>query len=157
MLFYLVYFGSLLFRAALSSFFFFFFNDTATTEIYTLSYTTLFRSLSCVPDPSGALTCFDSNLDDDGGTVFAFHAARRCVAPDLDHTWIGTHGEINFLHPADTLADPRNDGFVRVNDATEQPDNGTEGPFEDETMGYYDQRDIPLYYALAQDFAISDR
>src|SRR2546429_7267236 len=26
------------------SFFFFFFNDTATTEIYTLSYTTLFRS-----------------------------------------------------------------------------------------------------------------
>src|SRR2546429_9798243 len=29
-------------------FFFFFFNDTATTEIYTLSYTTLFRSLrSC--------------------------------------------------------------------------------------------------------------
>src|SRR2546429_6735306 len=27
-------------------FFFFFFNDTATTEIYTLSYTTLFRSLA---------------------------------------------------------------------------------------------------------------
>src|SRR5205809_6828824 len=27
-------------------FFFFFFNDTATTEIYTLSYTTLFRSRS---------------------------------------------------------------------------------------------------------------
>src|SRR5947209_15744946 len=26
-------------------FFFFFFNDTATTEIYTLSYTTLFRSV----------------------------------------------------------------------------------------------------------------
>src|SRR2546422_6367823 len=29
---------------AISSSFFFFFNDTATTEIYTLSYTTLFRS-----------------------------------------------------------------------------------------------------------------
>src|SRR5438874_12696867 len=29
-----------------SRFFFFFFNDTATTEIYTLSYTTLFRSCS---------------------------------------------------------------------------------------------------------------
>src|SRR5215203_7193057 len=28
----------------LSAFLFFFFNDTATTEIYTLSYTTLFRS-----------------------------------------------------------------------------------------------------------------
>src|SRR5438094_9017738 len=29
---------------AISRTFFFFFNDTATTEIYTLSYTTLFRS-----------------------------------------------------------------------------------------------------------------
>src|SRR5256885_8431726 len=28
-------------------FFFFFFNDTATTEIYTFPYTTLFRSLHC--------------------------------------------------------------------------------------------------------------
>src|SRR5437588_8005775 len=28
---------------------FFFFNDTATTEIYTLSYTTLFRSWWCPP------------------------------------------------------------------------------------------------------------
>src|SRR5438132_7642445 len=31
------------------SFLFFFFNDTATTEIYTLSYTTLFRSGSTWP------------------------------------------------------------------------------------------------------------
>src|SRR5687767_15928066 len=30
-------------------FFFFFFNDTATTEIYTFSYTTLFRSGRCAP------------------------------------------------------------------------------------------------------------
>src|SRR2546427_3624669 len=30
--------------------FFFFFNDTATTEIYTLSYTTLFRSLRPVAE-----------------------------------------------------------------------------------------------------------
>src|SRR6267378_4078686 len=30
-------------QAVVSSLFFFFFNDTATTEIYTLSYTTLFR------------------------------------------------------------------------------------------------------------------
>src|SRR2546425_3832181 len=30
--------------------FFFFFNDTATTEIYTLPYTTLFRSKGDVPD-----------------------------------------------------------------------------------------------------------
>src|SRR2546430_8162868 len=30
----------------INTFYFFFFNDTATTEIYTLSYTTLFRSPS---------------------------------------------------------------------------------------------------------------
>src|SRR5438034_3742455 len=36
--------GWLLACVALAFFFFFFFNDTATTEIYTLSYTTLFRS-----------------------------------------------------------------------------------------------------------------
>src|SRR3989454_2304654 len=35
-------------------FFFFFFNDTATTEIYTLSYTTLFRS-GLRPAPAGGL------------------------------------------------------------------------------------------------------
>src|SRR5882724_13476205 len=33
-----------------SFFFFFFFNDTATTEIYTFPYTTLFRS-PCQPEP----------------------------------------------------------------------------------------------------------
>src|SRR2546430_4343042 len=34
---------------SVSSFFFFFFNDTATTEIYTFPYTTLFRSCSLSP------------------------------------------------------------------------------------------------------------
>src|SRR3989441_7971112 len=34
---------------------FFFFNDTATTEIYTLSYTTLFRSLRLPEQPVGDL------------------------------------------------------------------------------------------------------
>src|SRR5437867_6571257 len=47
----------------LSFFFFFFFNDPATTEIYTLSYTTLFRSLL---RPGGLLYC---PITFDGGTV----------------------------------------------------------------------------------------
>src|SRR5262249_57802935 len=113
--------------------------------------------LSCVAAPDGGLTCFESNLDDDGSMVNAFHATRRCVAPDLDHSWIGTHAAIHFSDPADTLLHALNDGFVRVNDATEQPDTSGEGPFEDETMGYYTQDDLPFYYALAQTFAISDR
>src|SRR2546422_7781316 len=35
---------------------FFFFNDTATTEIYTLSHTTLFRSVEVHPNPEEALS-----------------------------------------------------------------------------------------------------
>src|SRR5262249_31791601 len=75
--------------------------------------------LSRVAAPAGGLTCFESNVDEDGSLVHAFHATRRCVAPDLDHSWIGTHVAIHFSDPADTLLHPLNDGFVRVNDATE--------------------------------------
>src|SRR5256885_3740711 len=41
------------FLRILSIFFFFFFNDTATTEIYTFPYTTLFRSL--LDDPAAGM------------------------------------------------------------------------------------------------------
>ena len=35
--------------------------------------------LSCKIDAAGNLTCFNSNLDGNGTTVFAFHDSRRCV------------------------------------------------------------------------------
>jgi phospholipase C len=113
--------------------------------------------LSCIKDSSGNLTCFNSNIDDNGHTVLAFHDPRRCVAPDLDHGWIGTHLEANFNHPNDTLFQTLNDGYVRVNDATEQHDNGVENPTDDQTMNFYNQNEIPFYYDLAQKFAIDDR
>src|SRR5579864_6023188 len=81
----------------------------------------------------------------------------RCARPDLDHSWFGTHWEGNFLNPNGTVANFLSDGFVRVNDLTEQLDNGTENATEDQTIGYYNQDDIPFYYDLAQKFAISDR
>src|SRR5215467_7734852 len=113
--------------------------------------------LSCIKDHSGNLTCFNSNIDDDGHTVLAFHDSRRCVAPDLDHGWIGTHNEANFNRPNDTLFQTLSDGFVRQNDATEQHDNGVENATEDQTMNFYNQNEIPFYYDLAQKFAIDDR
>jgi len=113
--------------------------------------------LSCKVNPDGSLTCSNSNLDDDGSTVHAFHDPRRCVVPDLDHSWVGTHHEINFLKPNKTLWDSLSDGFVRVNDATEQIDHGVETPTDDDTMGFYNQDDIPFYYNLAENFAIGDR
>jgi hypothetical protein len=56
---------------------------------------------------------------------------------------------MNFLHPNSTLRSALSDGFVRVNDKTEQIDNGVENPTDDQTMGFYTQDDIPFYYNLA--------
>src|SRR5260370_19961546 len=113
--------------------------------------------LSCVADVSGNLTCSNSNLDDDGSTVVAFHDSTRCVIPDLDHSWFGTHTEVNFLSPNSTLRSFLSDGFVTVNDLTEQLDSRTDNPSDHQTMGFYNQNDIPFYYDLAQKFAINDR
>ena len=113
--------------------------------------------LSCTADAVGNLTCSNSNLDDNGATVVAFHDSRRCASPDLDHSWFSTHREANFLSPNTTLLNFLSDGFVRVNDLTEQVDNGTENPTDDQTIGFYNQQDLPFYYDLAQTFAIDDR
>jgi phospholipase C len=113
--------------------------------------------LTCVHAEAGGLACFNSNVDDDTTRVAAFHDANRCVAPDLDHGWVATHQEVNLNNPNQTLMKAPNDGYVAVNDANEQHDNGGESPNGDETMGYYDQTDLPFYYDLAQKFAISDR
>src|SRR5262249_18071107 len=113
--------------------------------------------LACVRGASGELSCANANVDDEGPRVHAFHDTDRCVAPDLDHSWVGSHEEANFKRPNESLERPRNDGFVLVNDKTEQVDNGVESPVEDQTMNFYDQREIPFYYDLAANFAISDR
>jgi len=113
--------------------------------------------LTCVADLFGNLTCSNSNLDDNGSTVKAFHEPSRCVVPDLDHSWFGTHREANFANPNLSLTSFLSDGFVRVNDQTEQHDNGGESATEDQTIGYYNQGDLPFYYDLAQKFAIGDR
>ena len=104
----------------------------------------------------GTLNCTNSNLDDNGAIVRAFKATSRCVGPDLDHSWVGTHHEMNFANPNSTLATSLSDGFVRQNDLTEQHDT-TESSTEDQTISFYNQDDLPFYYGLAQKFAISDR
>jgi phospholipase C len=101
------------------------------------------------------LTCSNGNLDADATppvVVRSFHAQSRCTVPDLDHSWVGSHKELNYSHPNTALANPLSNGFVRDNDETEQPD-----PDPDSTMSYFDQTDIPFYYHLAQTFAMSDR
>ena len=113
--------------------------------------------LRCAADAAGQLRCANANPDDDGSTVHAFHEPSRCVIRDLDHAWVGVHLQANFEHPNATRRHAVMDGFVRENDATEQPDGGVESPTDDKTMGFYDQGDLPFYYGLAGGFAISDR
>jgi phospholipase C len=127
--------------------------------------------LSCARTPKGALACRNSNPDDAHGRVRAYHAVTYCPGPDLRHDWPASHQEANFANPGLTFLASPNDGFVRVNDRVPasifpipdggggQPDAalGGESRFEDDTMSWYDQRDLPFYYALAQTFAISDR
>jgi phospholipase C len=111
--------------------------------------------LTCTLSGS-TLNCTNSNLDDNGSIVHAFKAASRCVGPDLDHSWVGTHHEMNFANPNSTLQNPVSNGFVRQNDLTEQHDSG-ESSTDDQTISFYNQNDLPFYYGLAQHFAISDR
>jgi phospholipase C len=115
--------------------------------------------LTCRVDSSGNFKCANSNLDDDGSIVTAFHEQKFCTGPDLDHSWSGSHIEANFNDPAAALFFSPNDGFVLRNDMTTQgqPDNGPETANSDDTMGFYTQADLPFYYNLAENFAIDDR
>jgi phospholipase C len=117
------------------------------------------------------LACSNSNQDDDGSTVVSFHSRNYCPGPDLRHDWPGSHQEANFSNPAQAALASPNDGFVLVNDGAtplvpplvpdgigqHSPDSGAETATDDDTMGYYDQTDLPFYYGVAQTFAISDR
>ncbi|MBV8775186.1 MAG: hypothetical protein JO166_23050 [Deltaproteobacteria bacterium] len=113
--------------------------------------------LHCTVTGTGAITCTNSNLDDDGSTVNSFHETKLCTSPDLDHSWLGSHLEANFTFPNSTIESSTNDGFVRQNDAIEQVDMGTETVTEDDTMGFYTPSELPFYYQAAQTFALDDR
>ena len=77
-----------------------------------------------------------SNPDGNGASVRAFHQDQYCTA-DTDHSWTGSHIEFD---------EGRNDNFVIQNN-----------PDGERAIGYYDQTDLPFYYALATTFAIGDR
>src|SRR5215469_15636044 len=49
--------------------------------------------LRCTVGGTGAITCTNSNLDDDGSTVNAFHQTKLCTRPHLDQSWLGSHLE----------------------------------------------------------------
>ncbi|HSZ61164.1 MAG TPA: alkaline phosphatase family protein [Terriglobales bacterium] len=101
--------------------------------------------LTCTAS-GGNLICSNSNIDNEGATVYATHSNTRCIT-DPDHSWFGEHLDLNWSDPNASLSKPLDNGFER----DDEPING------DQVMYYYTQQDLPFYYNLAQNFAISDR
>ncbi|HEY2388903.1 MAG TPA: alkaline phosphatase family protein [Candidatus Binatia bacterium] len=74
--------------------------------------------------------------------ILPYHKTNYCEVLDLDHSWKGTHNEVN---------NGAMDGFTTVNA------NATLDPNGHRTMGYYDQTDLPFYYGVMNTFATGDR
>ncbi len=56
--------------------------------------------LDCHRDgPQGPLVCINKNRDEEKGFFKSFHEQTYCNGPDLDHGWVGTHFEGNFMDP----------------------------------------------------------
>ena len=83
------------------------------------------------PDPTNPM----------GPPIVPFHKTTYCEVADLDHSWNGTHAEVDG---------GAMDGFTAANVNGADP-NGSR------TMGYYDQTDLPFYYGLYNTFATGDR
>src|SRR5580693_511274 len=78
-----------------------------------------------------------------GQTISRFHQTTYCF-DDPAESWDEVHREVD----GGAL-----DAFTTVN-AADDPNGDPSGH---RTLGYYDQTDLPYYYALAQAFATSDR
>jgi phospholipase C len=93
-----------------------------------------------------------TNPDTDGGPRPWIHAPHLCSL-DTDHSWAGTHKEIDK---------GMMDGFAQTNEGTPvpaAPDGGAGDPSlgnGGRAMWWYDQTDLPLYYELANTFAVAD-
>jgi hypothetical protein len=89
------------------------------------------------PQPDVDVAADDwTNPRADGTPVRFHHDTERCIR-DGAHGWNPVHRQYN---------DDRMDGFVVTSD-----------PAGDRALTYFDESDIPFYYALATTFAIGDR
>ena len=97
-----------------------------------------------------------SQLSFDHTTTFTpFHMVSMC-AEELSSFWNESHNDWN--HEAPTTATPLMDGFA--NSAGNDSRNSVPPGFDingQRVMGYYDDGDLPYYYFMATQFAMSDR
>jgi phospholipase C len=86
-----------------------------------------------------------SNPDPAGHPVVRFHQTDACFN-DTNHGWQAVHRQYDG---------GKLDGFVITN--APPYDSEDKAPDGRRAMGYYDQTDVPWLYALATQYAISDR
>src|SRR6185312_12328380 len=96
-----------------------------------------------------------------GPPIAAFHMQSAC-SENLTSSWNESHREFNFANPRSTTTFTM-DGFAFIEGKFANDSNllGFGGAnFKDITgkrsMGYYDQNDLPYYYFMASNFAMSD-
>jgi phospholipase C len=80
-------------------------------------------------------------IDPSAPAIRAFHQTQYCASADLNHSWTGTHDELD----GNAM-----DGFTAANEDPTDPTGSR-------AMGFYDIRDLPFYYSLYSDFAMADR
>jgi phospholipase C len=76
-----------------------------------------------------------------GPAIVPFHKTGMCEVADLNHSWNGTHREVDG---------GAMDGFTTQNANALDPTGSR-------AMGYYDQSDLPFYYGMYNTFATGDR
>jgi phospholipase C len=106
------------------------------------SFDHLLGNLAASGQPEAdAVTPSFTNEDKAGVGVAPFRLHTTCVNRDPGHQWDDMHRQVNG---------GLMDGFV----ANGADSTGSDGHF---VMGYYENRDLPFYYWLANTFAINDR
>jgi phospholipase C len=106
------------------------------------SFDHLFGALAIDPDYPArdavdGLNGTESNPDDNGGPVLV-HRSPGILNHGPRHDWGAAH---------EAFGEGRNDGFVRIN----------EGPDKLDAMAYHDRTELPLHYALADQYVVCDR
>jgi len=96
------------------------------------------QGVNYIPEPPGASN--PNPLNPLAPPIRAYHETRYCEPADLDHSWNGSHTEWD---------NGAMDGFTKANQDPSDPTGSR-------TMGYYDQTDLPYYYALDRTFATGD-
>ena len=106
------------------------------------SFDSYFSQLHFQGQPHSSVESQKPNPNPLGGdAIHPFLTTNPCTTADLSHGWDPTHKEING---------GRMDGFTAQNvDITD--------PSGSRAMGYFDQRTLPFYYGMANEFSIADR